>query len=378
MAQQFDITQSLFGFSPTDVQRQITSEQQQTAMGLASGVPGGLGPAAFQAFRAQERGRGTPLFSSQRDPRLQESEAMQEARQAAQPAFQQGGLVGYLNQYALELEKRGLVDKAVQARSVAAQKEQEAMKTGADVMFKTAQAQKMLQPQPQKPVQIDLGDRVELRDPVTGAVIESIRKGATPGQAAKPVPTTEGQKTLDRDFAKEYSDYVAGGGSSQVDKILQDLKKVEDLLASDKNITGIKVSAADALGTLSALYPDAATAKDLAGGVIQSNLRAILGGQFAQKEGEALLARAYNPAQPQKDNLSRIKNLRKQIETAATAKRRAVEYWEANEGTLAGFKGDLGKAKPTGSAASTAGGVPAGVDPAVWNVMTPEEKALWQ
>lgn len=374
MAQQFDITQSLFGFSPADVQRQIGAEQQQTAMGLASGVPGGLGPAAFQAFRAQERARGTPLFESQRDPRLQEAEAMQQARQAAQPAFQQGGLVGYLNQYAIELENRGLVDKAAQARSVAAQKQQESMKTQADVMFKQAQAQKMLTPTPQRPIQVDLGDRVELRDPATGAVIETIRKGAAPGQAAKPKPTTEGQKTLDRDFAKEYSDYVAGGGSSQINKILSDLKKVEDLLASKKTITGVSVAAADATNTLSALFPDAATAKDLAGGVIQSNLRAILGGQFAQKEGEALLARAYNPAQPQKDNLERIRSLRKQIETAAAAKKRAVDYWEENEGTLAGFKGDLGKITPSGAS----GGVPAGVDPAVWNVMTPEEKALWQ
>jgi hypothetical protein len=133
MAQQFDVMQSLFGFAPADVQRQIGAEQQQTAMGLASGVPGGLGPAAFQAFRAQEQARGTPLFASQEDPRLQQAKVMQEARQAAQPAFEQGGLVGYLNQYANELEKRGLADKAIQARSVAAQKDKEAVvKTPAD------------------------------------------------------------------------------------------------------------------------------------------------------------------------------------------------------------------------------------------------------
>lgn len=237
------------------------------------------------------------------------------------------------------------------------------------------QAAQRQRPAAQKPLQIDLGDRVQLRDPITGRVIEEIRKGTTPGQAAKPTPATEGQKTLDRDFAKEYSDFVAAGGSAQLDKILTDLRKVEALLESDKTITGVKVSVADATGTLSALFPDAATAKDLAGGVIQSNLRAILGGQFAQKEGEALLARAYNPAQPQKDNLERIRNLRKQIETAAAAKKRAVDYWETNDATLAGFKGDLGKVKPA-KASST--GVPAGVDPAVWSVMTPEEKALWQ
>jgi hypothetical protein len=133
MAQQFDVMQSLFGFAPADVQRQIGAEQQQTAMGLASGVPGGLGPAAFQAFRAQEQARGTPLFASQEDPRLQQAQVMQEARQAAQPAYEQGGLVGYLTQYANELEKRGLADKAIQARSVAAQKEQEGAKAQAEM-----------------------------------------------------------------------------------------------------------------------------------------------------------------------------------------------------------------------------------------------------
>lgn len=182
MAQQFDVMQSLFGFAPADVQRQIGAEQQQTAMGLASGVPGEYGAAAFQAFRGLEQARGTPLFASQEDPRLQQAKVMQEARQAAQPAFEQGGLVGYLNQYANELEKRGLADKAIQARSVAAQKEQEAMKTQADVTFKQAQAQKMMTPTPQRPIQVDLGDRIQLRDPATNEVIEEIRKGVTPAQ----------------------------------------------------------------------------------------------------------------------------------------------------------------------------------------------------
>jgi hypothetical protein len=160
MAQQFDVMQSLFGFGPADVQRQIQGEQDQMAAALASRVPSELGAGAFQAFRAQERGRGTPLFSSQEDTRLTEARTMQEARQAAQPAFEQGGLVGYLNQYAIELEKRGLVDKAVQARSVAAQKEQEARKTDADVGLKTAQTLKALTPTPGKP--LDQADQIRL------------------------------------------------------------------------------------------------------------------------------------------------------------------------------------------------------------------------
>ena len=351
---------SLFGPTPAQIQeaRMQQMEEQIAGEGRELGPFRGLYQAARRLGSAGGQSLVSGLFPEAQDPALREAQAVEQIRQK------------YMGQNMTD--PKVLQQMAVELGPVAPM-----------AALRLAQTARQLTPPQTTPrnfVQVDLGDRIQLRDPATGQVIEEVRKGITPGQAgkAKPIPTTEGQKTLDRDFAKEYSDYVAGGGSAQVDKILEDLKKVEALLDSDKNITGIKVSVADATGTLSALYPDAATAKDLAGGVIQSNLRQILGGQFAQKEGEALLARAYNPAQPQKDNLSRIRNLRKQIETAAAAKRRAVDYWEVNEGTLAGFKGELGKAKPTGATTKTPRGVPAGVDPAVWNVMTPEEKALWQ
>jgi hypothetical protein len=94
----------------------------------------------------------------------------------------------------------------------------------------------------------------------------------------------------------------------------------------------------DKTGTISYTHPKAAEAKDLIGGVAQSNLRAVLGGQFAAREGEQLLARAYNTAQPKADNLRRLRSLRKQIEDAAAAKVSASQYYEEN-GTLKGFKG---------------------------------------
>lgn len=361
--------QQLMQTDPEFIQRQLQAQEMQR-VNPTGGAAGAIGAVLGRGLGNVTQGRG---FFEPSNPGLKRVTDIQNIMKSVQ--FDPNNPASYYQQVGNALLESGYADLAPLAFSEA-QKEEA---NQANIAFKTAQAQKMMTPTPQKPIQIDLGDRIQLRDPVTNEVIEEIRKGVTPGQAAKPVPTTEGQKTLDRDFAREYSDYVAGGGSAQVDKILEDLKKVENLLDSDKNITGIKIAAADATGTLSALFPDAATAKDLAGGVIQSNLRAVLGGQFAQKEGEALLARAYNPAQPQKDNLSRIRNLRKQIETAAAAKRRAVDYWEANEGTLAGFKGDLGKAKPAQETKSkNSGGVPAGVDPAVWAVMTPEEKSLWQ
>jgi hypothetical protein len=231
MAQQFDVMQSLFGFTPTDVQRQIEAEQQKTAMGLAGGVPGEYGAAAFQAFRAQERARGTPLFASQRDPRLQEAEAMQEARQAAQPAYQQGGLVGYLNQYANELEKRGLADKAIQARSVAAQKEQEAMKTQADVLFKGAQATKMLSDAAgggagAEIKTVDLGDRIEFYRKGETTPFKSEKKGET--------PTTQ--------FRRELQDIKATGDESKkqiaAENAIRNGTRVLDRVKEAKELVG--------------------------------------------------------------------------------------------------------------------------------------------
>jgi hypothetical protein len=107
----------------------------------------------------------------------------------------------------------------------------------------------------------------------------------------------------------------------------------------DGATSGKLVGLSDKAGTISYSHPKAAEAKDLIGGVAQSNLRAVLGGQFAAREGEQLLARAYNTAQPKKDNLNRLKALRKQIQDAADAKINASQYYEEN-GTLKGFKGN--------------------------------------
>lgn len=138
MAQQFDIVGSLFGFSPEAVQQQITAEQQKRAMDIAGGVTGGLGPAVFQAARAQEAARGTPLFEMQQDPRLIKARAMSNARQAAAPAFQQGGIVGYLNEYANQLETAGLASEAAQARMFAEQKQQQAAESATKVFSQQA------------------------------------------------------------------------------------------------------------------------------------------------------------------------------------------------------------------------------------------------
>ena len=202
-----------------------------------------------------------------------------------------------------------------------------------------------------KVIQVDLGDRIQLVNALTREVIREIPKGLTPAQAAKQAgggvagegvgKLTPAQKAVDTKFSKEYTDFVSAGGSTTITKNLQMLDDAIKIIETEPEgaTSGKIVGLSDKTGTISYTHPKAAEAKDLIGGVAQSNLRAVLGGQFAAREGEQLLARAYNTAQPKKDNLNRLKALRKQIQDAADAKINASQYYEEN-GTLKGFKGN--------------------------------------
>lgn len=214
-----------------------------------------------------------------------------------------------------------------------------------------------------KVIQVDLGDRVQLVNALTKEVVREIPKGLTPQQAAKQATAgavsttgidvgklTPAQKAVDTKFSKEYTDFVSAGGSTTITKNLQMLDDAIKIIESEPegSTSGKIVGLSDKTGTLSYTHPKAAEAKDLIGGVAQSNLRAVLGGQFAAREGEQLLARAYNIAQPRKDNLNRLKALRKQIQDAADAKINASQYYEEN-GTLKGFKGNYSVTPTTGT-----------------------------
>jgi hypothetical protein len=221
-------------------------------------------------------------------------------------------------------------------------------KTAAETTLAEARTQ---QAEAGKVIQVDLGDRIQLVNALTREVIREIPKGLTPQQAAKQAgggaagegigKLTPAQKAVDTKFSKEYTDFVSAGGSTTITKNLQMLDDAIKIIETEPEgaTSGKIVGLSDKTGTISYTHPKAAEAKDLIGGVAQSNLRAVLGGQFAAREGEQLLARAYNTAQPKRDNLNRLKALRKQIQDAADAKINASQYYEEN-GTLKGFKGN--------------------------------------
>lgn len=218
-----------------------------------------------------------------------------------------------------------------------------------------------------------LGGTVErgMLDPVTGARtgVETVQRTATPGeimsnqvaqanlginqqrlglerekfaheQSKVEAPgLSKGQEALDKDFAKEYTDFVASGGIADVQKSVGQLKEAAKQLKADPTLTGsIRGLLPDSIRA--STNPQAVATREAVEEITQRNLRLILGAQFTQKEGDRLIARSFNPLLSTAENAKRVERLGNQIVKSAQAKADAAAYFEKN-GTLSGWKGKL-------------------------------------
>ena len=156
-------------------------------------------------------------------------------------------------------------------------------------------------------------------------------------------PQTPGQAALDKAFSADYSKWVRGGGSDARKAQLQLQKTIEMLKAringGKRNLTGTSVGFTPKF--LRPLFnAKGVEAEENVAEVTQRNLKAILGGQFGEKEGDRLIARAFNPALSEEVNLERVTRLAAQMESAVGQKQAMADYFEEN-GTLNGFKGHV-------------------------------------
>ncbi len=158
---------------------------------------------------------------------------------------------------------------------------------------------------------------------------EEFERKGTPAQAA-----------VDTAFAKEYADFVAGGGFADVQKNVRQLQDVQKELKSGENLTGPWIGRTPDWAKQLFGAGKAITVRETVEEVVQRNLRLILGAQFTEREGERLIARAYNPNLPEAENAKRVGRLLESIQKAASAKISAANYYEKN-GTLRGWKGEL-------------------------------------
>ncbi len=130
------------------------------------------------------------------------------------------------------------------------------------------------------------------------------------------------------------------GGAQDAAKQIAQLKDVQGaLITSPKSLTGPVIGSTPDIA-LKFTHPQAIAMRERVEEVVQRSLRAILGAQFTEKEGERLIARAYNPNLSEKENAVRVDRLSTQLEQAFKAKQDASAYFQKNN-TLEGWKGKL-------------------------------------
>lgn len=176
-----------------------------------------------------------------------------------------------------------------------------------------------------------------LGDPAVGRPV--VGRGQTQSEQVTQARQTTAGKAVDEQFAKDYVAFTMGGAQDAQKQLSQLHDVVSGLSSPNARLTGpMTGSTPDAL--LKFTNPNAIAMRERVEEVVQRSLRVILGAQFTEKEGERLIARAYNPNLPERENAIRVNRLATQLQQAFEAKQSAAQYFEKNN-TLQGWGGKM-------------------------------------
>ena len=151
---------------------------------------------------------------------------------------------------------------------------------------------------------------------------------------AKGPQLTDGEKALDREFAKEMVSF----NLPDINKGLAQLTEASKELGESDTLTGPWVSLLpNFVGDR--VNPQAAEVREAVEEVVQRNLRLVLGAQFTEKEGERLISRAFNPKLQESENKKRVERLITSIRDAAQEKLNMRSHFQ-KFGTLRGYNFD--------------------------------------
>ena len=176
-------------------------------------------------------------------------------------------------------------------------------------------------------------DKTEQPKPMSTPGAPGVSAKELPGAAQRLKP---GEKARDTAFAKEFVTWE-GGGRADAQKNLVQLEEQISRLAGGENVTGTVVGRLP--GPVAELFtPSAVDVREQVEEVVQRNLRAVLGAQFTEREGERLISRAFNPRLDEATNVRRLQRLAASMRQAGEAKDAMAAYFNEN-GTLKGYTG---------------------------------------
>jgi hypothetical protein len=191
------------------------------------------------------------------------------------------------------------------------------------------------------PDMVDQKGRVK-DDKVSSAAFRDYQLGLAEKGSSKVDVTVEGKKEMGLG-AKKYheamgtatSTWLLGGRANALKNISQ-LEETLSVLESDKKVVGGLIGfTPDAV--LALFNQDAIAAKENVQQVVSESLKDILGAQFTEKEGERLMARAYNPKLDAEENAKKVYRLLKQLKIAADTKDQMAKYFQDNNFSMEGW-----------------------------------------
>lgn len=149
-------------------------------------------------------------------------------------------------------------------------------------------------------------------------------------------PERVAQEALDSVYVKDYIEFIQGGAADAT-------KNIEELRGAHRTLAKSDMKTGPIIGLVpkvlrDVFLPKATATQEAVESTVQRSLRQILGSQFTQTEGEALLGRVYNPRLPENINATRVARLIEQLDRAYQEKIAAADYFEQN-GTLKGYTG---------------------------------------
>lgn len=162
-------------------------------------------------------------------------------------------------------------------------------------------------------------------------------KSTTKAAVTAAMPSA-GQKKLDQNYAKDYNDWTTVGLAQTEKSIGQLEQSIVKLEKAQKELFGTTS------GRIVGELPDIARTSEsrvLEADVRESALagiRAAMGAQFTEKEGERVLGMAYDPKLEPEENIKKIRTTIKELQSRSSAQESKRKHWEQNNSSLSGWK----------------------------------------
>lgn len=155
-------------------------------------------------------------------------------------------------------------------------------------------------------------------------------------EAAKKAPT-EGEKTIDREFGKKVVNWNATGRAEYKTNMAKLKRALEILEAKKDDFLGVTGKKEGIVPKLFRSSENIAAQQDVEQ-VATASLRAALGAQFTEKEGERIMAQSFDKDLEEEQNIQKIKDTIATLEERARALDDMNEFFKKNR-SLRGYTG---------------------------------------